>query len=273
LNKYLTIAGVLIELVNAEQQGSLESFYQAYAVNDDLSASYNDSSTNKLIGTRLTIDAQTDKQNGLSLTWHRDGCDGQNAKEPLSYYLDFVKTVSQQRSFPAAKQGAFNQALGKKTKTVVDATGGWGGDALLMCMQGYQVTVIERQPVMALLLTDAFSRLAECDWAIDNNIYIPRVICGNAADVFKQQSIQADCVYFDPMFPPKRKKSAAVNKQMQLLHQLVGEDTDAEEVLSAALNNGFERVAVKRPHHANPLLCSPSTQFSSKLVHYDVYLK
>jgi len=144
-----------------------------------------------------------------------------------------------------------------------------------MCLQGYQVTVIERNPIMALLLTDAFHRLASSHWAEDNTVNIPQVINASAIDFFhqfeQQSSKQVDCIYLDPMFPPKRKKSAAVNKQMQFLQQLVGEDLDAQDTLSVALENGFSRIAVKRPHHAEPLLRAPNSQFSSKLVHYDVY--
>lgn len=194
------------------------------------------------------------------------------ANGKLGFVIDVESLVKQYHSFPIPKQGAFNQALGKKTKTVIDASGGWGGDALLMAMQGYQVTVIERQPVMALLLQDAFSRFARTDWVQRNNVAKPSVLFANAERLFANKEITADCVYFDPMFPPKPKKSAAVNKRMQLLQWLVGQDIDASEVLQTVLGAGLPRIAIKRPSHAQPLIDKPSAQFSSKLVHYDVYL-
>ena len=58
---------------------------------------------------------------------------------------------------------------------------------------------------------------------------------------------------------------------MQLLQWLAGSDSDASELAGIAKQH-FPRVAVKRPSHAQPLIASPSNQFSSKLVHYDVYL-
>lgn len=202
---------------------------------------------------------------GLQLTWHKAG------EKPLKFHLDFEKFAKQLRSFPAPKQGAFNQSLGKKTKTIIDATGGWGSDSLLMSLQGYQVTLIERLPIMATLLAEAFSRLASSSWARYNQITVPNVLCGNALTVMQQNSLEADCVYLDPMFPPKRKKSAATNKQMQLLQWLAGPDEDASELAAYVVEN-FTRLAVKRPDYAEPLLPKPSVQFSSKLVHYDVYL-
>ena len=77
------------------------------------------------------------------------------------------------------------------------------------------------------------------------------------------------------MFPTKKKKSAAINKNIQFLQWLVGSDSDADELLHAALASMVSRVAVKRPDYAQPLLATslmPCTQFSSKLIHYDVYL-
>lgn len=202
---------------------------------------------------------------GLQLTWNKAN------KKPLRYHIDFVKTASQLRSFPAPKQGAFNQSLGKKTKSIIDVTGGWGGDALLMSLQGYDVTVIERLPVMAALLGEAFNRLANSVWASKTNYHVPKFICGNAIDVLKHEKLAADCVYMDPMFPVKRKKSAASNKHMQLLQWLACSDEDAAD-LADLICKKYPRLAVKRPDYAEPIIANPSTQFSSKLVHYDVYL-
>lgn len=191
-------------------------------------------------------------------------------KKPRKHYIEIEKLIKKQRSFPAAKQGAFNQALGK-SKTVIDATGGWGGDTLLMCTQGYQVTILERQPMMAILLEDAMQRLSRTTWAKQNNVTIPSVININAIDYFLGNSVKADCIYLDPMFPPKRKQSALANKGMQLLHRLVGEDQDANQLLAAAKKTQTKRIVVKRPDYADSLGSKPDQQFSGKLLHYDVY--
>jgi 16S rRNA (guanine1516-N2)-methyltransferase len=191
--------------------------------------------------------------------------------KPLKLIIDIDKFVHQQRSFPAAKQGAFNQAIGRKSQNIIDATGGWGSDALLLCSQGYRVQILERNPVMALLLRDAMQRLKETPWACEQAVKIPQVVECDAIEWFAKQTTDTHCVYFDPMFPAKKKSSAATNKKMQFLQEFVGADVDAEQVLSAALASRAPRVVVKRPHHAQPLLKEPDQRFASKLVHYDVY--
>ena len=206
--------------------------------------------------------------NGFELLWYRD------AGKPLSLHIEINKLIAQLRSFPAPKQGAFNQALGKKTQNVIDATGGWGGDALLMCLQGYRVKVLERHPLMALMLSEAMQRLGRTQWARQYQVIAPTVVHSNAIEYFKQADdlTEIDCVYLDPMFPPKKKKSAATNKNMQFLQWLLEHDHDADQLLESVVKSGAKRIAVKRPDYAQPLYCKPSTQFSSKLVHYDVYL-
>lgn len=205
---------------------------------------------------------------GLSLLWNKQG-----AQKPLYFHLDYSPSIAAIRSFPVPKQGAFNQALGKKTKVVLDTTGGWGNDALLMATQGYQVHVIERNPLMALMLREAFARLSDYITKQPTPLIVPTVIQADASQCVAEFAEHADCAYLDPMFPPKRKKSAAVNKQMQLLQWMIGVDLDAAELLRVVLDSPIKRAAVKRPDYAKPLAANPAQQFSSKLVHYDVYLQ
>ncbi|MFT4629299.1 MAG: 16S rRNA (guanine1516-N2)-methyltransferase [Arenicella sp.] len=247
----IDVAGVCVELHGLSYHYDLSLFSKLYRQN---SAS---------VQSQLRIIAQLD---GLHCEWL------QADAKSLKYYIDIDKFTQQQRSYPAAKQGALNQALGKKTKRVLDATGGWGGDALLMCAQGYEVTLIERNPVMALLLNDAMRRLAMSEWAQENQLNIPRVIHDDAIRFLQYDRVDIDCIYLDPMFPPKRKKSAAVNKRLQLLQWMVGSDLDASQLVKNAMNFSSARVVVKRPGNAKPLIAKPSQQFLSKLVHYDVYL-
>lgn len=208
---------------------------------------------------------------GYELTWLQ-----QSSKKPLEFHIDFFATLKQWKSFPIAKQGGLNQAVGKKSKQILDATGGWGDDAWLLALQGYAVNVCEREPLMALLLAEAFERVHRQLQAHELPIQVPKVIAQNSIEFLGSLSRQGDssidCVYLDPMFPPKRKKSAVANKKMQLLQWLLDEDLDSTELLQAARNTNTKRVVVKRPAHATPLLEPVSERFSSKLIHYDLYL-
>ena len=132
---------------------------------------------------------------------------------------------------------------------------------------------MERSPVMAELLIDAFKRLAEQDWMQKLNLQPPRLLIGNAIELLAALETQPDCIYLDPMFPPKRKKSALARKSMRVLHDLLGDDQDKEQLFAAALSAAGKRVVVKSPDYAEPLGGKPNESFQGKLLRYDVYFK
>jgi 16S rRNA (guanine1516-N2)-methyltransferase len=190
----------------------------------------------------------------------------------LIHQVDIDGFIASQKSFPTSRKGALNQAVGRRTVSVIDATGGWGGDSLLLCSQGYQVSTIERVPVLALFLDDAFRYLSEQDWVERNGAHVPVVIWDDARQYLASHAVNADCIYIDPMFPPKRKESAAVNKTIRMLQKMCGSDPDAHELLDVALLSDVKRVVVKRPVYAEPIGGSPTEQFFGKLVRYDLYM-
>lgn len=209
------------------------------------------------------------------LTW-RDGRLKLLDKELLKkggLSVDIEPRPGEQRSWPAPKKGALAQALGRKTKTIVDATTGWGQDSLHMFRMGYELRCIERSPIMFELLADGFKRLAKVDWVTNLEIQVPELISGNAIEVLPILEIKPECVYIDPMFPPKRKKSALPKKSMTILRDLLGDDEDKAQLFDMAIQTATKRVVVKSPDYAEPIAGKPNESFSGKLLRYDVYLK
>jgi 16S rRNA (guanine1516-N2)-methyltransferase len=209
------------------------------------------------------------------LTW-RDGELKLLDKELLKkggLSVDIAPRNGEQRSYPAPKEGAFAQAIGRKTKTVIDATTGWAQDSLCLFRMGYDVRCIERSPMMAELLADAFDRLESETWVQKLELSPPILMRGNAIELLQTLKMPPDCIYLDPMFPPKRKKSALSKKSMTILQELVGEDLDKTELFEAAFFATGKRVVVKSPDYAEPSGGKPSESFSGKLLRYDVYLK
>lgn len=185
--------------------------------------------------------------------------------------VEITPRNGEQRSYPAPKEGALAQAIGRKTKTVIDATTGWGQDSLYLFRMGYTLTCMERNPIMVALLNDAFDRLAQESWMQKLQLSPPHLMQGNAIELLKTLESAPDCIYLDPMFEPKRKKSALSKKTMTVLQQLVGKDLDKTLLFEAALAATGKRVVVKSPDYAKPLGGKPNESFGSKLLRYDVY--
>lgn len=206
----------------------------------------------------------------------REGCLKLLDKELLKkggLFVEIEPRQGEQRSWPAPKQNVLAQAIGRKTRTVIDATAGWGQDSLAIFRMGYELLCLERSQVMGELLADGFRRLAGLDWMRRLKLEPPPLLVGDAIAILSESVSRPDCIYLDPMFPPKRKKSALTRKSMALLHDLVGSDSDKEALFAAALKAAGKRVVVKSPDYAEPLGGKPSESFRGKLLRYDVYLK
>ncbi len=211
----------------------------------------------------------------IFLSW-RDGCLKLLDKELVKkggLMVEIEPRRGEQRSWPAPKEGALAQAIGRKTKTVIDATTGWAQDSLHIFRMGYDISCIERSPVMLELLEDAFMRLGNLDWVKRLALPTPKLMAGNAIEILPQLTNAPDCIYIDPMFPAKRKKSALPKKSMLILRDLLGDDLDREALFEVAWQTTAKKVVVKSPDYALPLGGKPAESFKSKLLRYDVYLK
>ncbi|SQJ00745.1 SAM-dependent methyltransferase [Haemophilus influenzae] len=153
-------------------------------------------------------------------------------------YVDFVGgTMAHRRKFGGGRGEAVAKAVGIKGSalpTVIDATAGLGRDAFVLAAIGCQVRLVERHPVVFLLLQDGLNRAyqdEEIGEILQQNLRLLNVHHINELD---PNSDYADVVYLDPMYPHKQ-KSALVKKEMRVFQHLVGADLDADELLLPAL--------------------------------------
>ncbi len=232
-------------------------------------------SLSKQLEIPLITQEQIDSHNnGYFLAWRDNKLalfDIKSPKKGMS--VEFDARSMEQPSWPAPKTGTLAQAIGKKTKTVVDATAGWGQDSFHIFRMGYQVKSIERSKIIAALLNDGFARLENQSWMQQLNLKSPILIVGNAIEILQHIGNAPDCIYLDPMFPAKRKKSALAKKPLVVLKGIVGEDEDKKDLFACALQVAGKRVVVKSPNYAEPLGGKPDLSFAGKLVRYDVYFK
>jgi len=168
-----------------------------------------------------------------------------------------------------SKDEPLGRAFGPKVRTILDATAGLGHDAFLLACMGFEVTAVERSPVVAALFEDGLRRAIE-----DGRLRVVaeriRILAGDARDIMIRLEPH-DAVYLDPMFPPKRKKAALAKKPMRLLRELVGDDSDTRELFDAATRAARQRVVVKRADDAPPIAPKPVASVPGKMVRYDIY--
>ncbi|HLF67124.1 MAG TPA: class I SAM-dependent methyltransferase, partial [Gammaproteobacteria bacterium] len=136
-------------------------------------------------------------------------------------------------------------------RTIIDATAGFGIDACMLAYAGAHVTLVERDPIMGLLLQDGILRAQTSGElkAVANRMH---VVLFDAKDYLKTLSASdhPDVIYLDPMFV--HSKSALPNKNMQFLQQQAGLSHDADALLNLACDVARQRVVVKRALQAPP---------------------
>lgn len=196
---------------------------------------------------------------------------------PGAVRVDFVEgAVAHRRLFGGGAGQMIAKAVGVQPGVrprVLDATAGLGKDAFVLASLGCEMSLIERQPIIAALLEDGLQR-AQGDAEVGSIVARMRLLKGNAIELIRAwEGLPPQVIYLDPMFP-HRDKSALVKKEMRLFRPLVGDDMDAPALLEAALALASHRVVVKRPRKA-PCIDGPkpSHALEGKSSRYDIYPK
>lgn len=153
----------------------------------------------------------------------------------------------------------------------VDATAGFGEDSLLLAAAGFYVTLYEKDPVIADLLEDSLIRAAEIP-ELSEAVARMHLIKGDSIEGMRIMGECPDVILLDPMFP-ERRKSAAVKKKFQLIHQIEKPCDNEEELFEAAVSACPKKLIVKRPTKG-PFLAgrTPSHSLKGKAVRYDIYV-
>ncbi len=153
----------------------------------------------------------------------------------------------------------------------VDAAAGMGEDAFLLAAAGYDVTLYERNTVVAALLRDAMDR-AKKDPLLKDTVGRMHFTEGDSTVLMKERNEGADLVYLDPMFPP-RQKTGLVNKKLQLIQKLEQPCVDEKALFDAAVSVRPKKIIIKRPLKGAYLAGSrPSYTITGKAIRYDCYV-
>ena len=154
-----------------------------------------------------------------------------------------------------------------KDCSVVDATAGFGRDALSLATISGSVLLIERLPWMIALLEDAIESVQHK--SLRNLIGKFNLISGDSKDYLLNNHTRVDVIYLDPMFP--NTGNAKAKKNIQALRDLTKED-NSSSLFFIAMELASSRVIVKR--HKNSIFINnlkPNFSISGKTVRFDVY--
>lgn len=198
---------------------------------------------------------------------------GADASGPL--FIDFLSgKMGYRLARDRAKHELIARAVGYKSDTklkIIDVTAGLGRDGFILATVGCDVLMLERSPLLIVLLEDGLRRAQQDP---DFTQLSLQLVQTDAISYLQQLNKidYPDVIYVDPMYPG-RNKSALVKKELRYLRDLVGEDQDSPALLEIALKTAKKRVVVKRPRLAPALTAKqPDFSLTASSTRFDVYL-
>lgn len=187
--------------------------------------------------------------------------------------IDFLRGRVAHRLARAAEEPVL-RALGVRRQSgiqsVVDMTGGLGGDGTRIAAAGAEVLIVERHPVVFALLVDALQRAeraGQAPWGGRLRLY--------HGDACELAFSGYEAAYLDPMYPARR-KAALGARELRILAALFGEapaTTQPEALLSAARAQPFRRIVMKGPHHYRPPGPAPAFVHEGRAVNFYGWLR
>lgn len=189
----------------------------------------------------------------------------------LSYQGDFESMLHRVTNGRLSHEMLVRAAKTAQTEPKgIDATAGMGEDAFLLAAYGYEMTLYEQNPVVAVLLKDALRR-AKKHPDIKEIAERMHLVEGDSVQELAAHTETADLIYLDPMFPG-RQKSGLINKKLQLIQKLEPPCSAEKELFEAALSVKPTKIIVKRPLKS-PFLAEkrPTYELKGKAIRYDCY--
>ena len=224
----------------------------------------------------------TKNEHYLELLWGK----GSNKKEK-PFRIDFTSSALQDRSHSYRNElvyKAFKSVTTQNNAAIIDMTAGLGRDSYILASAGLRVLMLERNPVLYLLLQDALKQVQ--DQAIANNLAL--VYCdstdasiGNIiTDSLSRWhgNLPMDLsVYLDPMYQNTSiGKRSLVKKETQMLHRLVPAEVNEENNLRLfrqATHVATNKIVVKRPKNADYIYAEAHDCIVGSTHRFDVYYK
>ena len=200
--------------------------------------------------------------------------------------IDFFNFATPSLIYRLKHGGGGKQAIAKAIKVsskepinVIDATAGFGTDSLILASLNCHIYAIERNPTIAKVLQNRLLSAQHNDFLapLVKNITL---IVGDSRtmipELVKKNQYNPDVIYLDPMFSPNKKRTAASNKQMQMLQSIIanGEpEYDDLNLLKTCLGYAKKRIVVKRPRISDHLdNIKPNFSLIGKANRFDIYL-
>ncbi|MEC9205706.1 MAG: class I SAM-dependent methyltransferase [Pseudomonadota bacterium] len=182
-----------------------------------------------------------------------------NYKKEVSISVDFFNEDNKNNI-------SLKKIFKNEGSSILDCTAGFGRDGFILASLGFNVTMIERNPIITLLLRNGIKRSIS---QVKNNLCL---LYGDSYEYLKTYNDFFDYIYIDFMFK-KIKNTSLSSKYDEVLKILANDKKNRIRLLEIAKEKCKNKVIVKGSKNLNSITgVDPDYSVKTNLVRYDIFL-
>ena len=147
-----------------------------------------------------------------------------------------------------------------KNSTILDCTAGLGRDGVLLSRLGYDVTMIEKNPILILMLNNYLSRTKDIK---------ARLLYGDSLSYIRLAKKTFDYIYIDFMF--EKKNNAKPSKYDLFLRSINYNENNKLDFIKEMINYCKKRIVVKEPIKSQSKINDCDFEIKTKLIKYKIF--
>ena len=186
-----------------------------------------------------------------------------NYKKEVSVLVDFSKENNNFKD-----NNNFKKIFKRKGASILDCTAGLGRDSFTLASNGFNVTMIEKNPIIVLLLKNGLQRFI----GKTKNQNKLSLLYGDSYDYLSLYNGRFDYIYIDFMFNKIKRKSLS-SKNDETLKLLADDKENRFRLLEIARKKCKFKVIVKGSRNLSSIpSLNPNYSINTKLLRYDIFL-
>ena len=147
-----------------------------------------------------------------------------------------------------------------KNSTILDCTAGLGRDGILLSKLGHDVTMIEKNPILIIMLNNYLSRVKDIK---------ARLLYGDSLSYIRIAKKKFDYIYIDFMF--EKKNNAKPSKYDLFLRSINYNENNKLDFIKEMINYCKRRIVVKEPIKSKSGIIDCDFEIKTKLIKYKIF--
>ena len=172
-----------------------------------------------------------------------------------------IISINHNNNLNKKNNSIFLKLFPKKNSDILDCTAGLARDSYILKSMGFNVTMIEKNPLLILMIRNFIKK---------NLISNPTLYYGDSYDFLCKTNKIYDYIYIDFMFNKIKNKSLS-SKNDEFLKTVCDDENNKNRLISKAIKKCKLRVIVKEAKYSKSKFLKPNHTMSTKLIKYNIY--